>query len=350
MILANVAAATALEGKGGIAMYRVHDEPPTEKRDALSDFLASIGGSLPKGNRLTPGGLARILERYKDTEESILVNEMMLRSQSRAAYSPDNLGHFGLALPRYAHFTSPIRRYADLLVHRALISAYQLGDDGLPPEQARELAETGEHLGVTEQRAMQAERSTNERYVAAYLAGHTGAILEARVSGVTHFGLFVRLVATGADGLIPMMALGQDFFVHDEKAQMLVGQRTGLSYRLGQALMVRLDGADGLTGRLQLAVVGPDGEALSDNRGGNRRGGGGHSWGGRSSDSRGNGRPAGRGNTGGPRRSGPGGHDSGKPGYKGKSKGKPAGKPPGKSVGKPGGKPKGKPGERPKTR
>ncbi len=262
MIMANVAAAAALDGKGGIAMYRVHDEPPEEKREALADFLNSIGGSLPKGNKLTSRGLARLIETYANTEESILVNEMMLRSQSRAAYSPDNIGHFGLALPHYAHFTSPIRRYADLLVHRALIRAYKLGDDGLPQDQAEALEETGEHLSVTEQRAASAERSATERYVASFLAGQTGTVLEARVSGVTHFGLFVRLIATGADGLIPMAALGPDYWVHEEKAQMLVGRRTGMSYRLGQALKVRLDGAEGLTGRLQLSVIDAAGQAI----------------------------------------------------------------------------------------
>lgn len=262
MILANVAAATALENKGGgVCLYRVHDEPPEEKRMALADFLSSIGGKLPKGQKLTSRGMSQILTRYEDTEEAPLVNEMMLRSQAQATYSPDNVGHFGLALPRYAHFTSPIRRYADLVVHRALIRAYKLGDDGLPPEQIAHLEDTAEHLSVTERRAAQAERSATERYVAAWLATQTGTSFEATVSGVTSFGLFVRLRDTGADGLIGMRELGDDYFIHDEKAQMLIGRRTRASYRLGQSLMVQLLDADGLTGRLRLAIVGPDGEA-----------------------------------------------------------------------------------------
>ncbi len=261
MILANVAAATALENKGGgVCLYRVHDEPPEEKREALADFLSSIGGKLPKGQKLSSRGLSQILTRYAGTPEATLVNEMMLRSQAQATYSPDNVGHFGLALPRYAHFTSPIRRYADLVVHRSLIRAYRLGDDGLPPEQATKLEETGEHLSVTERRAAQAERSATERYVAAFLSGQSGAVFAATVSGVTSFGLFVRLRETGADGLIGMRELGDDYFVHDEKAQMLVGRRTRMSYKLGQALMVQLLDADGLTGRLRLKIVeGEDG-------------------------------------------------------------------------------------------
>lgn len=256
MILANVAAASALEGKGGICMYRIHDAPPDEKREMLAEFLASIGGKLPKGNRLTPKGLSQILEKFRDTPEAPLVNEMMLRSQSQATYSPDNVGHFGLALPRYAHFTSPIRRYADLLVHRALIRAYKLGDDGMTGEEANSLAETGEHLSVTERRAAQAERSATERYVAAYLADHTGETFAARVSGVTHFGLFVRLHDTGADGLIPIRELGDDYFIHDEGAQMLIGRRSGVTYKLGQPVTVRLLAAEGLSGKLALEIVG----------------------------------------------------------------------------------------------
>lgn len=260
MILANVAAASAIEDRankvGAICLYRIHDAPPDEKREMLAEFLSSIGGKLPKGNKLTPKGLSQILSHYRETPEAPLVNEMMLRSQSRATYSPDNIGHFGLALPRYAHFTSPIRRYADLLVHRALIRAYNLGDDGLPPEQAMSLDETGEHLAVTEQRAATAERSATERYVASYLAGQVGTTFAATISGVTHFGLFVRLNDTGADGLLPIRSLGEDYFIHDEGAQMLVGRRTGVSYKLGQPLTVRLLAAEGLTGRLELEIVG----------------------------------------------------------------------------------------------
>lgn len=262
MISANVAAALALENKGNIAVYRVHDQPSDEKREALADFLASLGTRLPKGQRLTSKGLSQILHSFKDRPEAPLLNEVMLRSQSQACYATENIGHFGLALQHYAHFTSPIRRYADLLVHRALVKVLRLGDDGLPPSQMKKLADIAEHISVTERRAAQAERSAGERYIAAYLADRVGATFAATISGVANFGIFVRLVETGADGLIPMRALGDDYFIHDEATHSLHGRRTGLSYQLGQPLTVQLQQAEGVTGRLLFSPVLPEGLAV----------------------------------------------------------------------------------------
>ncbi len=258
MITANVAAATALENTQ-MGIYRVHDVPSDEKRQALADFLDSLGHRLPKGQRLTSGGLADILKRFAGQPEESLVSEMMLRSQAQAAYSPTNIGHFGLALEKYAHFTSPIRRYADLLVHRALITVHRFGDDGLPARQREKLADIAEHISSTERRAAQAERNATERYIAAYLGDRTGATFAATISGVTSFGIFVRLQETGADGLVPMRALGEDYFVHDEGAQMLKGRRSGLTYRLGDPLTVMLETAEGITGRLLFSPVLPEG-------------------------------------------------------------------------------------------
>lgn len=261
MITANVAAASALEGTN-MCVYRVHDTPSDEKREMLGDFLDSLGRPLPKGQRLTSAGLAQILERFKDTPEAPLVHEMMLRSQAQALYSPDNIGHFGLALEKYAHFTSPIRRYADLLVHRALIKKHRFGDDFLPQDQQEKLADIAEHISQTERRASQAERSATERYIAAYMSAQVGATFGATISGVTSFGIFVRLRDTGADGLVPMRALagnrGNDFFVHDEGAQTLTGRRTGLVYRLGDPVTVQLREANGLTGRMLFDPVIPE--------------------------------------------------------------------------------------------
>ena len=258
MITANVAAARVLENKN-MCVYRIHDVPSDEKRAALADFLDSLGHRLPKGQRLTSGGLADILKRFAGKPEESLVSEMMLRSQAQAAYSPTNIGHFGLALEQYAHFTSPIRRYADLLVHRALIKTHHFGDDGLPVHQQEKLAEIAERISNTERRAAQAERNATERYIAAYLSDRTGATFAATISGVTSFGIFVRLQETGADGLIPMRALGEDYFVHDEGAQMLKGKRSGLTYRLGDPLTVMLETAEGITGRLLFSPVLPEG-------------------------------------------------------------------------------------------
>jgi ribonuclease R len=184
-----------------------------------------------------------------------MVNELVLRSQAQAVYSPQNIGHFGLALSRYAHFTSPIRRYADLLVHRGLISGLRLGDGGLPPQAEEEFEEIGQQVSATERRAAAAERDAMDRYTAAYLADRVGQVLPGRISGVTRFGLFVTLLESGADGLVPISTLGGDFWDHDESRHALVGRRSGEMYRLGERVMVRLVEAEVATGGLVLALA-----------------------------------------------------------------------------------------------
>ncbi|MCW5734846.1 MAG: ribonuclease R [Enhydrobacter sp.] len=255
MVLANVAAAQALEQRHMPCLYRVHDQPDAAKLEALREFLATLGISVPVGQRLRPRDLNRVLQTIEGKPTARLVNETILRSQSQAVYSPDNLGHFGLALARYAHFTSPIRRFPDLIVHRALISAYALGEGGLHQDDKGRFEEFGEHLSMCERRAVAAERSAMDRYVAAYMAEHVGATFVGRVTSVTRFGLFVSLDGTGADGLIPIRSLGQEFFRHDEGRQMLVGERTGETYGLGDRLKVKLDQADTATGGLLFDIV-----------------------------------------------------------------------------------------------
>ena len=205
MVLANVAAAQALEQRHMPCLYRVHDQPDAAKLEALREFLGTLGIAVPG----RPAAAARPTSTacctpIEGKPVARLVNETVLRSQSQAVYSPDNLGHFGLALARYAHFTSPIRRYPDLIVHRALISAYGLGEGGLPDADKGRFDEFGEHLSMCERRAVAAERGAMDRYVAAYMAAHVGATFPGRVTGVTRFGLFVALDGTGADGLIPI--------------------------------------------------------------------------------------------------------------------------------------------------
>jgi ribonuclease R len=255
MVLANVAAAQALEQRHAPCLYRVHDQPDAAKLEALREFLATLGIALPAGHRLRPADLNRVLHAISGKPVARLVNETILRSQSQAVYSPHNLGHFGLALARYAHFTSPIRRLPDLIVHRALISAYGLGEGGLPEHDKGRFEEFGEHLSMCERRAVAAERGAMDRYVAAYMAAHVGASFAGRVTSVTRFGLFVSLDGTGADGLIPVRSLGQEFFRHDEGRQMLIGERTGDSYGLGDRVRVRLDEADRATGGLLFDLV-----------------------------------------------------------------------------------------------
>ncbi|MBV8191124.1 MAG: ribonuclease R [Alphaproteobacteria bacterium] len=255
MVLANVAAAQALEQRHASCLYRVHDQPDAAKLHALREFLGTLGVSLPAGPRLRPGDLNRVLHAVEGKPVARLVNETVLRSQSQAVYSPDNLGHFGLALARYAHFTSPIRRFPDLIVHRALIAAYGLGEGGLPDADKGRFTEFGEHLSMCERRAVAAERGALDRYVAAYMAAHVGASFPGRVTGVTRFGLFVTLDATGADGLIPIRSLGQEFFRHDEGRQLLIGERTGETYGLGDRLRLKLVDADIATGGLLFEIV-----------------------------------------------------------------------------------------------
>jgi ribonuclease R len=258
MVLANVAAAEELERRHQPVMYRVHAPPSEEKLAGLRAFLGGIGVSLPPGNQLHPRDLDRVLRRVAGTEEAPLVNEVMLRSQSQAAYSPDNIGHFGLALPRYVHFTSPIRRYADLLVHRALIPGLGLDAGGLGTEEAARFPATAKHITATERRAQLAEREAIDRYLAAFMADKVGAQFSARISGVTRFGIFVSLPETGASGLLPLSALPDDYWQHDETAQTLTGRHTRQIFRLAQPIEVRLAEASPLTGGLVFQFV-PEG-------------------------------------------------------------------------------------------
>jgi len=272
MVLANVAAAEELERLRQPAMYRVHAPPTEEKLASLRAFLGGIGVSLPPGDQLHPRDLDRVLRRVAGTEEAQLVNEVMLRSQSQAAYSPDNIGHFGLALTRYAHFTSPIRRYADLLVHRALIAGLKLGPGALDAKEAARFPGTAEHITATERRAQLAEREAIDRYLAAFMADKVGAHFAARISGVTRFGVFITVADSGASGLVPMSALGDDYWQHDERDQTLTGRRTGQVFRLAQQVEVRLSEASPVTGGLVFHIV-PDRAAPGARGGGGRTAG-----------------------------------------------------------------------------
>ncbi len=261
MVLANVAAAEALEKLHLPCMYRIHAPPSDEKMEALRTFLHGMSVSLPPQGQVHPRDLDAVLKQVADTEAAPLVNEVVLRSQSQAQYSPDNIGHFGLALPRYAHFTSPIRRYADLCVHRALIRGLGAGPDGLADTESARFEDTAEHITATERRAALAEREAIDRYLAAYMADKTGAQFAARISGVTRFGLFVTLSATGASGLVPLSALPDDFWMHDEATKSLTGRRTRMSFHLAQPMEVRLVEASPLTGGLIFSPVAPAGPA-----------------------------------------------------------------------------------------
>jgi ribonuclease R len=255
MITANVAAAETLEERRQPCLYRVHDAPDPQKIEALRQVLETFGLRLARGQVIRPRFFAQILDKVADEAHAPLVSDLVLRAQSQAAYAPGNLGHFGLALSRYAHFTSPIRRYADLMVHRALISGLALGAGGLQPEDGARFEEIGQHISTTERRAQAAEREAVDRFTAAFLKDSLGTIVQGRITGVTRFGLFVQMSETGADGLVPISTLPQDFYDHRAEEHRLVGRRWGRSYRLGDRVQARLVEANPLTGGLVLELV-----------------------------------------------------------------------------------------------
>ncbi|MCR9067905.1 MAG: ribonuclease R [Rhodobacteraceae bacterium] len=273
MVLANVSAAETLIAKRTELVFRVHEEPSPEKINALRETAVASGLPLAKGQVLQTGQLNRLLKSAADTDFAELINLTTLRSMQQAYYSPSNLGHFGLALRAYAHFTSPIRRYADLIVHRALITAHDWGRDGLGAEEVERLDDTAKHISDTERRSMVAERDTNDRYLAAYLSDRVGSVMEGRISGLARFGAFVKLDETGADGLLPMRALGREYFHYDADSQTLMGADTGLTIGIGDRVVVKLAEAVPVTGGLTLELVEIDGKRPPKRSGTSRRGG-----------------------------------------------------------------------------
>ena len=262
MVLANVAAAEELTRRQRPLLFRVHEEPSLAKIDALREVAQASGFTLAKGQVLQTSHLNRLLAQSQGTDFDELINISTLRSMTQAYYHPENFGHFGLALKSYAHFTSPIRRYSDLIVHRALISGHGWGKDGLSAQDMDRLSETATHISETERRSMAAERDTTDRYLAAFLAERVGTEMTGRISGVQKFGAFVKLDETGADGLLPIRAIGNEYFHFDPEAQMLIGSDTGLEIGLGQRVTVRLAEAIPMTGGLTLDLLELEGQPL----------------------------------------------------------------------------------------
>ena len=255
------------EHTGGVkSLFRVHEEPSPEKLDALREVAEASGFSLARGQVLQTSQLNRLLAQAEGTDFDELINISTLRSMTQAYYHPANFGHFGLALKSYAHFTSPIRRYSDLIVHRALISGHDWAagrtGDGLSPADIEMLEQTAEHISETERRSMAAERDTTDRYLAAFLSERIGAEFTGRISGIQRFGAFVKLDETGADGLVPIREIGNEYFHFDRDAQTLVGSETGMRLGVGQRVTVRLAEAIPLTGGLTLELVEIDGKGV----------------------------------------------------------------------------------------
>jgi ribonuclease R len=272
MVLANVAAAEALIAKKTPLLFRVHEEPPAEKMESLRETADAAGFTLAKGQVLKTAHLNQLLDAAAGSDEAELINIATLRSMTQAYYNPENFGHFGLALKSYAHFTSPIRRYSDLIVHRALITAHGWGKDGLSPDEIDRLDATAQHISDTERRSMMAERDTTDRYLAAFLSDRIGAEFGGRISGIARFGVFVKLDETGADGLIPIRTLGDEYFHFDSDAATLMGADTGTLITLGQRVTVKLlDGAP-VTGGIGLELLTLDDEELPGGSGKGRMG------------------------------------------------------------------------------
>jgi ribonuclease R len=254
MIAANVAAARAIEAKKLPVMYRIHEPPSREKLVALKDYLKTFGIEFALGQVIKPGTFSRIIEGLRGASGRDEIMEQLLRTQMQARYGPERLGHFGLALATYAHFTSPIRRYSDLLVHRALVRAYRLGEGGLSDGEEDRFEQIGEQISMLERRAMEAERETIDRYVAAFLSDQVGQLLECRVTGIQPFGLFATVEDLGGDGLLLARDLGSEYFHYDEAARALVGEESGETYRVGQRLRLRLAEANPVSGSLRFEL------------------------------------------------------------------------------------------------
>jgi ribonuclease R len=235
MLAANVCAGEFLAARKQPALYRVHDAPSPDRVGALREFLAELGLSLPGGDKPTPKDYAQLLERIKARPDFALLQTILLRSLKQAIYTPENLGHFGLAFDAYVHFTSPIRRYPDLLVHRAIKAALA----GRRVEGV-DWAELGRHCSETERRADDASRDVESWLKCHYMQDHVGGVFEGAVTGVTPFGLFVTLDEYFVDGLVHISELGRDYFQFDATRHMLMGERTKKRYRLADRMKVKL--------------------------------------------------------------------------------------------------------------
>lgn len=260
MVAANVAAAKVLGKTKLPVMYRIHEAPRAEKLEDIKPLLHNLKMKLPDPTALKPSHFNKIIEKCSINGGALGISNLILRLQSQAKYSPENIGHFGLGLTDYAHFTSPIRRYADLLIHRALIRACKMEDGGALSEEAgiKLFEETAEHLCVTERRAVSAERDITARFISAYMQPAIGQDFEVKVSGMSAAGMFVRISAIGAEGLVPLSSFPDDRYDLAEGNVELKGQKTGLSFKMGDVIKCRLMEATPLTGGLIFKYVDPE--------------------------------------------------------------------------------------------
>ena len=244
MIVANVAAARLLGRRKIPTLYRIHEGPTVERLEKLRAFLAGVGLNLGGGDSPTPKDYAVLLRQLEGRPDAELVQTMLLRSLQQAVYAPDNSGHFGLAHPAYAHFTSPIRRYPDLLVHRGIYHVLSGKKPGTFPYSHGDMVTLGEHCSMTERRADEAVRDVVDWLKCEYMQDKVGEVLDGMVSTVTSFGLFVQLKDVYVEGLVHVTALSNDYYQFDPVGQCLRGERSGRVYRLGDPLRVRVARVD----------------------------------------------------------------------------------------------------------
>ncbi|HEY8518512.1 MAG TPA: VacB/RNase II family 3'-5' exoribonuclease, partial [Gammaproteobacteria bacterium] len=277
MIAANVEAAKRMRKARIAGLYRVHEGPDAERLDELLLFLQTFGFKLRSPKKVTPKELARIIERVEGKPEAELIETVVLRSMKQARYQPVNIGHFGLALPAYAHFTSPIRRYPDLLVHRAIKWLERHGSARRYGYTIDEMERLGEQTSRAERRADEAVWDVEERLKCIYLKDRVGQTFDVTVSSVVPFGLFVRLSELQIDGLVHVTSLPRDYYHRDATGTMLRGERTGKSYRVTDRLRVRLAGVNVEERKIDFVPLDQAADDAAENgrvgkRGGRRRG------------------------------------------------------------------------------
>ena len=266
MITANVAAAEVLEQNSEPVMYRIHDRPAADKIESLAEAVSNLGLKFKKTNTIDLHSFSLLINSAHKKNISTIINEIVLRTQSQAVYGPLRIGHFGLGLKTYCHFTSPIRRYSDILVHRSLIAALKLGSDGHSSGFAQNYSAIGEEISKTERRAMAVEREVKSRLITGFIAERIGAEFKAQITGITRFGIFVRLNDNGAEGLIPIGTLPGNWYNVDKSGLKMTEERTGTYFYLGETVDVKLVEALPITGSLKFAIVAKNVKAYSSGR------------------------------------------------------------------------------------
>ncbi|MHA1538932.1 MAG: ribonuclease R [Alphaproteobacteria bacterium] len=273
MVTANVAAAKFIAKKGLTSIHRRHDSPPSEDLYELRKFLETLRIKFPKEKNVMPIHFSKVLEQAKGETLEALVNQLVLRAQSRACYTPDmpekgELGHFGLSLSMYTHFTSPIRRYADLIVHRLIVMALGSGSGQEKEYDEDDLQSIAEHISQTERRASSAERDSADRYVASYMESKVGDTFKGRITGVSRFGMFVAVDRIEAEGLVTLRSMEDDRYFFDQKNHQFIGIRTKKRYQIGKRIEIELVEANAVTGAMRFQLVGDQkqGENKSNRR------------------------------------------------------------------------------------